>query len=553
LNTWNNLEAARTAELKRKAISVTVVTVPTVAMLELVFYRVNGRDSISWASICLIVGVSIFRFAHVRYSRQPSIPWQRTTAILVTLSGAAWGAYFFRVATLAQNNLSVQVMAFMTALGYSATSTYTLAIEKYGYRGYLTALLAAICTAYFFTTGAYPIDRVIGCILFFLLYLVGLSQGNIVEKNWVFYHRHTLELQSLIDSFPGGILVTSRGALIRANAYFKALFGSEKILDRLMESPEFAERLKHFERSPSESRTDFEAIIHRPSGNCVYWFLLVKMEGASPGIEEVIVVALDVQAKKEAEAQIESQRLKLQTSARLAALGEMAGGVAHEINNPIFVISSRVQLMLLKLQKNSEDEKFLKPHFEAILETCDRIVKIVRGLQVVSRSSENETFEKASVCAILQQTLDLCTPRISRTGARIELGVVPHECTAELRPVQISQVLLNLLNNAFDAIEGTLSPWIRVEVKSEPAEFEISITDSGKGIPQEIRSRVMDPFFTTKSPGRGTGLGLSISLGIIKSHHGDMFLDESCPNTRFVIRLPKSQTNFANQGSGNSA
>jgi C4-dicarboxylate-specific signal transduction histidine kinase len=255
----------------------------------------------------------------------------------------------------------------------------------------------------------------------------------------------------------------------------------------------------------------------------------------------VIVVALDVQARKDAEAQIESQRLKLQTSAKLAALGEMAGGVAHEINNPIFVISSRVQLMLLQLQKESENERRWKPHFNAILETCDRIVKIVRGLKAVSRSSESEGFEKASLCAIIEQTVALSAPRVSRTGAKLEVGAMPHDCAAEVRPVQASQVFLNLLNNAFDAIEGTSAPWIRIDVKDDRDELEVSVTDSGNGIPKEIRHRLMDPFFTTKAPGKGTGLGLSISLGIMKTHHGELFLDESNPNTRFVARFPKVQ------------
>jgi signal transduction histidine kinase len=541
-NTWNDLENARTAELKRKAISVTLVTIPTLAVLEPVFYRVNKNDLLSWLTMFVISAVSICRFFHVRYSRQSAIAWQRTTAVFVTLSGTAWGLYFFRAANLASNDLAIQVMAFMTGLGYSATSTYTLAIEKYGYRGYFTPLVASIGAAYVMTTGAYPIDRVVGSVLFVFLYLVGLSQGNLVEKNWVRAERYTLELQSLIDSFPGGILVTMDDTMVRANAYFKALYGSAKILDELKSSYEFSERFKRFKQDQHTIRTDFEAIVPLSTGNRVYWFLLVKTEGSVPGVEEIIVVALDVQAKKDAEAQIESQRIKLQTSAKLAALGEMAGGVAHEINNPIFVISSRVQLLLLMIQNDSERERVFKPHFNAILDTCDRIVKIVRGLKMVSRSGENETFESASVCAILEQTVDLSASRLARTGAKLELGEMPKDCFAEVRSVQLSQVFLNLLNNAFDAIEGTESPWIRIEIKSEQSEFEISITDSGHGIPKEIRSRVMDPFFTTKGPGKGTGLGLSISLGIMKAHNGDLYLDESCPNTRFVIRLPKTQT-----------
>jgi C4-dicarboxylate-specific signal transduction histidine kinase len=110
-----------------------------------------------------------------------------------------------------------------------------------------------------------------------------------------------------------------------------------------------------------------------------------------------------------------------------------------------------------------------------------------------------------------------------------------------MRPVQLSQVFLNLLNNAFDAIEGAPSPWIRVELYSEDDFIEVSVTDSGPGVAKEIRSRIMEPFFTTKPLGKGTGLGLSVSAGIMKAHHGSLFLDETSPNTRFVVRMPRRQ------------
>ena len=114
---------------------------------------------------------------------------------------------------------------------------------------------------------------------------------------------------------------------------------------------------------------------------------------------------------------------------------------------------------------------------------------------------------------------------------------LPLDC----RPVQISQVLLNLLSNALDAVENTENPWIAIEAEAIPEkqEIEIRITDSGPGIPNAVAEKMMNPFFTTKPSGKGTGLGLSISTRIMQEHGGTLRLDRSHPYTQFILRLPR--------------
>ena len=107
------------------------------------------------------------------------------------------------------------------------------------------------------------------------------------------------------------------------------------------------------------------------------------------------------------------------------------------------------------------------------------------------------------------------------------------------RPTQIAQVILNLLNNAYDAVSLLPEKWIRLTVTAVSAgAVEICITDSGHGVPTTILDKIMQPFFTTKEVGRGVGLGLSISQQIIDDHRGKLYLDASHPNTRFVVELP---------------
>jgi signal transduction histidine kinase len=110
----------------------------------------------------------------------------------------------------------------------------------------------------------------------------------------------------------------------------------------------------------------------------------------------------------------------------------------------------------------------------------------------------------------------------------------------DCRPTEISQVLLNLLNNAVDAVQPLAEKWVELQVRSAGKDVEISVMDSGKGIPEKIRDKVGQPFFTTKVVGHGTGLGLSISRGIVEAHGGHLNLDTQCEHTRFVVTLPKA-------------
>lgn len=111
----------------------------------------------------------------------------------------------------------------------------------------------------------------------------------------------------------------------------------------------------------------------------------------------------------------------------------------------------------------------------------------------------------------------------------------------ECRPTQISQVILNLLNNAHDAIGSLEEKWVMVSVTEIENDIEIRVTDSGSGIPEHVRMKIMEPFFTTKPVGKGTGLGLSVSLGILKAHRGSLVVDTESKNTCFVLRFPRLQ------------
>jgi two-component system sensor histidine kinase DctS len=226
----------------------------------------------------------------------------------------------------------------------------------------------------------------------------------------------------------------------------------------------------------------------------------------------------------------------------MASLGEMAGGIAHEINNPLTVISGNAELikvLVLSGQPTAATLAALVRYAEKIEETAHRVAKIVRGLRFFAGEVDSGAFEMVKVSAIIDDTLAFCQARLASRSIVIKITAYPPGLALECRPTQLSQILLNLLNNAHDAIINQSNRWIRIEIADLGDELEIAVVDSGSGIPEAVRDKLMQPFFTTKQTGKGMGLGLSIVAGLVEAHGGTITIDSTHPNTRFVVRLPK--------------
>jgi len=219
----------------------------------------------------------------------------------------------------------------------------------------------------------------------------------------------------------------------------------------------------------------------------------------------------------------------------------MAAGVAHEINNPLAIIKVKSQIINKELTKDSSDKDFIFTQLSSISSTVDRIAKIVRGLKNFARDGEHDPFQTSDLSSIINDTLSLCQARLDSKNIDLIKINTDSEVSIECRSVQISQVLLNLLNNAHDAVESLDKKWIKIELIEKNDIVQICVTDSGFGIPQSIREKLMQPFFTTKEIGKGTGLGLSLSRGLIESHKGRLFFDFDSAHTKVVIELPKQQ------------
>ena len=242
-------------------------------------------------------------------------------------------------------------------------------------------------------------------------------------------------------------------------------------------------------------------------------------------------------AMSAAHEQLSNQQLSLANASRLAALGEMAAGVAHEVNNPLSIIMGRIEIINRNLEAGIMSSERLKGDFEKVFLASQRIAKIVGALRSFSRDGKGDEFHKESLVKIVEETVSLCQEKFHYNGVGFSILNIPN-VYVRCRATQISQVLLNLLNNAFDATTGLSHRLIQLSFEPGETSVSIRVSDSGHGVPDEIKSKIMQPFFTTKGVGQGTGLGLSISKGIIDEHGGELVLESSAQGAVFRFTLP---------------
>ncbi len=225
---------------------------------------------------------------------------------------------------------------------------------------------------------------------------------------------------------------------------------------------------------------------------------------------------------------------------KLASMGQMAAGVAHELNNPLGTILLYTNLLARKLKDRPELDHDLK----LLVDESNRCKKIIGNLLDFARQNRVQ-LERTNVAELFQRVVEdsLFTLRDTGSGLRITCEAPP-DLHVDLDKDQIGQVLINLVKNGIEAMEGK-DGTVRLVAVDEPAtgRVRMAVSDEGRGIAPEARDKVFQPFFTTKSLGRGTGLGLPIAYGIVKMHGGRIWFDsDPVCGTTFTLELPKTQS-----------
>jgi C4-dicarboxylate-specific signal transduction histidine kinase len=250
-------------------------------------------------------------------------------------------------------------------------------------------------------------------------------------------------------------------------------------------------------------------------------------------LARMVVSSLEL---RKANHKLENYQELLSETSKMSALGEMAAGLAHEINNPLAIISGKVAVAQKKLKGLQIESKILDD-LEKAQESVQRISKISKGLRTYARDEVRDPAQSFKLSECVESTLLFCQEKLGQSG--IDLKVELDESIfVKGHPGEYSQVLLNLIHNSCYAIKEHESPWISIYLQLEqPDLIHFKVKDSGHGIPKDVQEKMGNPFFTTKPPGEGTGLGLGISKKIMRANGGRLYYNVNSLNTEFIMEL----------------
>ena len=296
-------------------------------------------------------------------------------------------------------------------------------------------------------------------------------------------------------------------------------------------------------RATGETITQEAAVVDL-NGNAL-WFhsTIVPVKDASGQVEYMMVISMETTERKRAEEERDGLEAQLRQSQKLESIGTFASGVAHEVNNPINGIMNYAQLIHDRLSPDNEISEFATE----IGNECERVATIVRNLLSFARHDEVPR-SPAGLCDIVESTQSLVSAMMRRDNIEFEVNVPKDLPQIMCGDQQIQQVLMNLMTNARDALnekypKGDTNKKLSIVSHTFKKEgscwIRTTVTDSGIGIPEDVRERMFEPFFTTKPRHEGTGLGLSISHGIVKDHGGEFTMESKVGEwTRFHMDLP---------------
>ena len=385
-------------------------------------------------------------------------------------------------------------------------------------------------------------------------------------------------LQAIIDGFPGIIYYLDHEYnVLWANERAKKIIGENIIGSNLAAAPiphgffENESELLDSTMREKEMKSR-SACYNRRSGaetreEC-WEHAAIPIFDEGGRVQNILRIATDITDKEEAKLELrrlnetlerrvaeEVQKRKQQedkayNQSRLASIGELAAGIAHELNQPLNSIAFAVENVYARFLDKAIDEDYFKKKIKAITGDISRTRRIIEHVRTFARESTDEYNMSFSANQCVLNALSMVGVQFATHGIDIVKDLedgMPYMCG---NPFQYEQVVLNLLSNAKDAIEERMQKEVymnnkdpmqgRIFIKTTASDGEIrlAVTDNGAGIPEPIMNRIFDPFFTTKDPGTGTGLGLSISYGIVKKLGGSIEIIPEKIGTRMRVIVP---------------
>ena len=337
--------------------------------------------------------------------------------------------------------------------------------------------------------------------------------------------------ENILESLNDGLAVFDRnGRVVRWNRQLEELYGirHENAVGRSL--PElFDNAIVHILRAASDDGAAYYKVPlgtrHDPPRRLLVNLAATPLRDAHDAVVGTIVILEDISTR----VQLEEQ---LQISEKMASIGLLAAGVAHEVNTPLTGISSFTQMLLDGAEPDDPKTKVL----EKIERQTFRAAKIVNGLLNLARPAQVESGP-CDINAVMNDVLALLEHQLRTARIQVRREFASPAPIVLGMEYKLQQVFLNLFLNARDAMPK--GGWLAISTRAAGADAVVEVSDTGSGIPAEHLSRIYDPFFTTKAIGKGTGLGLSITYGIVQEHNGSITCDSHVgQGTRFTLRLP---------------
>jgi two-component system NtrC family sensor kinase len=375
---------------------------------------------------------------------------------------------------------------------------------------------------------------------------VSLENAELVET----LRQAEWRFRTLFRAAPDAVFTVLQSGRIReANDAVRDVTGVEPlqvvgrpVVDLVVESDR--ERLGHalettFAGTPTRVEVSFQHDSHDPANAIrrVVALAMTRLPEADP--PSLLLVGRDITSERE-------MRVRLMESDRLAAVGELVAGVAHEVNNPLSSISAFAQLLLRDGGLTASQRESL----DVIKSETVRASQVVKDLLTFARRSD-PLREPLDLNAVVQRTLRLRGYQLTSNRVQVEEELAPVLPAVVGDARQLQQVCLNLVSNAIQAMVTLGGGKLFVSTKSEDGKVVLEMRDTGPGIPDGAMAHIFEPFFTTKGEGEGTGLGLSVSYGIVSAHGGKIEVASSSPaGTTFRVTLPSAQDQAADDSTG---
>ncbi|EKD38235.1 MAG: PAS/PAC sensor signal transduction histidine kinase [uncultured bacterium] len=388
---------------------------------------------------------------------------------------------------------------------------------------------------------------------YYLMYLIDITQQKILEGE---LRRRNAFFHNLIDSSVDGIIASDmKGRIMLFNSGAQSLLGYDEEDTKILHVTQLYNEGVAYELIKRMRSNDFGG-----KGKLLRHKLIVKHKNGhdipvsfSGGIIydrdiEIATFGLftDLRAMQQIEEDLEQTHQMLMQSEKMAGLGRLAAGVAHEINNPM----SGIMLYANLVQEDLGEDHPLREDLQTIIHEAERCKVIVADLLEFSHQNTYE-MEPVDLNEVIQKTLTILQHQPLFQNITIIRQLDPDLPPIYGNSIRLNQVVMNIVVNAAQAMEGNGRLRITSRTRANKDINEIAIEDTGPGIADELLGKIFDPFFTTKATGEGTGLGLSVSYAIVKEHKGSIRVTSTSPSgTTFTLRFPVVMENLTGENHG---